>query len=1144
MELVQQRLVSVFLWGALLFSASAALSAIQFDDVSTSSGVAATRAETWGASWGDYTGDGYPDLFVSNHRTRSMLYQNNVDGTFTDVSLGVDLQGHWSLGYAGRDTHGVGWADYDNDGDQDFYMTGNDGWFYENTGGQFEYRPDKLAATTYTFSGNSVVWFDHNNDGLLDLKPAGWGNRGNDAKVLWEQTADHGFIKNISSGIDCGSEGGNTSNLQMGQIGDLDNSPGMEFVCATKTGIYAPEGKAYSFGTGLSHVVAGPAETDSVRDAAIGDFNGDLQTDVLMLRGGIRPTDAIQVNPNRIESLVVATSNNEKTLYFQADGVVHFNIDWNEGDVGKTGIPQNKMFIGATAYNPPDRVFQLDSADPANWGIRERNPEMDRIISIGYDPAINVWQLVLTAGYLYHLAYVTLESTQGVTLLGILGLTEADQATAPVLWLNQGQGFADASTGSGLQAERCISVAAGDLDNDMDLDLYLACRGGAQNIANVIYENLGDGRFQKLTDIGDGAGVIGAAVGDGAGTSETVVLADYNADGFLDAFVTNGLNLRPSAVGGPHQLFRNRGNQNHWLELDLQGVQSNRDGIGAKVYSIAGGVIQLREQNGGYHRWSQDHQRIHFGLGEHTQAHLLVQWPSGHQDVIRDVAADQVYVLTEGGTLESKRFTQPKPYACSQPDYTSRVDQGLFVWKNCTNGSWHVRAAGGGRDTRYTGSLILASGEITEVQPVNLEVDDLLDASQPGRLDFQLHSGELGQDGFSFVIPADVEACLDFRATPRAPLLVGVDRRTVPLAVNLNTMESCVGLGNPFPPILEPVPAQVSEVGETIHLALVANDADGDSLWYSAVPLPPGLSLNHETGVISGVLEQEGQFIVHLIVDDGRGAMVEASFPWWVKPVTVPSRAYACGEPAFDHRAERGVFLWKQCDGSGLWRLRLSGGGISQLSRFSGSITTVAGLSMLLAYSLEANDELDTATPGLVSFTLNVYNNGVDGIDFLVAEDACFTPGNLELPVYLGENKLILSDPDLDLQTLSTCAPSAITDRDTDGLDDAREALLGTDPLNPDTDGDRLRDGEEVLQYGTDPLRSNTDRDGLSDWAEIAIHGTDPLLADTDGDGLSDGEEKKNLGTDPLLADTDGGGSADGRELSLGTDPLNPLDDQ
>ncbi len=117
-------------------------------------------------------------------------------------------------------------------------------------------------------------------------------------------------------------------------------------------------------------------------------------------------------------------------------------------------------------------------------------------------------------------------------------------------------------------------------------------------------------------------------------------------------------------------------------------------------------------------------------------------------------------------------------------------------------------------------------------------------------------------------------------------------------------------------------------------------------------------------------------------------------------------------------------------------------------------------------------------------------------------------------------------------------------DTDGDGLSDGDEVLkYHTDPLKFDTDGDGLSDGDEVLKYHTDPLKMDTDGDGLSDGDEVLKYHTDPLKVDTDGDGLSDGDEVLKYHTDPLKMDTDGGGVDDGTEVKRGSNPLDPSDD-
>lgn len=129
-----------------------------------------------------------------------------------------------------------------------------------------------------------------------------------------------------------------------------------------------------------------------------------------------------------------------------------------------------------------------------------------------------------------------------------------------------------------------------------------------------------------------------------------------------------------------------------------------------------------------------------------------------------------------------------------------------------------------------------------------------------------------------------------------------------------------------------------------------------------------------------------------------------------------------------------------------------------------------------------------------------------------------------------------------------------MTDTDDDGVIDAVEELIGTDPNKTDTDGDGLSDYTEIYETGTDPLVADTDEDGTSDGDEDEDGdgltnleeqelGTRADRVDTDGDGLSDYDEVKIHGTDPLSKDTDGDGLSDGDEILLGLDPLNPKSD-
>ncbi|MBI5215153.1 MAG: OmpA family protein [Ignavibacteriae bacterium] len=115
---------------------------------------------------------------------------------------------------------------------------------------------------------------------------------------------------------------------------------------------------------------------------------------------------------------------------------------------------------------------------------------------------------------------------------------------------------------------------------------------------------------------------------------------------------------------------------------------------------------------------------------------------------------------------------------------------------------------------------------------------------------------------------------------------------------------------------------------------------------------------------------------------------------------------------------------------------------------------------------------------------------------------------------------------------LMTTIESGSADADGDGLTNDQEKELGTDKRNPDTDGDGLKDGEEVNNYQTDPKKADTDNDILSDADEAKKYSTNPNKADSDEDGLNDADEISKHNTEPTKADTDGDGLNDGDELN------------
>jgi len=143
-----------------------------FTDVTAASGIAREFGPALGVSTADFNGDGWIDFYVANDGQPNLLWINQRDGTFKNTGLlsGTALSSH------GRAKAGMGVdaGDFDNDGDEDIFVTnltgeGND--LYVNDGaGLFEERSARsgLGAASRGYTGFGTAWLDFDNDGWLD----------------------------------------------------------------------------------------------------------------------------------------------------------------------------------------------------------------------------------------------------------------------------------------------------------------------------------------------------------------------------------------------------------------------------------------------------------------------------------------------------------------------------------------------------------------------------------------------------------------------------------------------------------------------------------------------------------------------------------------------------------------------------------------------------------------------------------------------------------------------------------------------------------------------------------------------------------------------------------------------------------------
>jgi hypothetical protein len=157
----------------------------------------------------------------------------------------------------------------------------------------------------------------------------------------------------------------------------------------------------------------------------------------------------------------------------------------------------------------------------------------------------------------------------------------------------------------------------------------------------LLFHNQRDGKFEE---VGKDAGPSFQQTEVGRG----VAVADFDNDGGLDLVV--------SRLAQSPELLRNRSRRGHAIRIKTIGTKSNRDGYGARIELISGGMKQETEVRANSSFLSASDARADFGLGGAAVVDsITVHWPSGTVDTIRDEKADQDLVVREGQGVVSRK---------------------------------------------------------------------------------------------------------------------------------------------------------------------------------------------------------------------------------------------------------------------------------------------------------------------------------------------------------------------------------------------------------------------------------------------------------------------------------------------------------
>lgn len=219
---------------------------------------------------------------------------------------------------------------------------------------------------------------------------------------------------------------------------------------------------------------------------------------------------------------------------------------------------------------------------------------------------------------------------------------------------NNGDGtFTEIAGQLGLSVNKiCWGNQFFDYDNDGYLDLYVCVSGGHPNSSNPLFRNNGNGTFTRILGIGmDGQ----------QGQSYGGAIGDFDNNGFLDLAVSNS--------GDPIELWKNSGNTNRWIKINLQGTVSNRDAVGSIIEVHRNGNKFIRHVSAGLSYCSQNSFQQTIGVGStNIIDSIVVRFPSGIRNSVLNVSTNQTITIVENGPIGivNNQNGIPKDYSLGQ----------------------------------------------------------------------------------------------------------------------------------------------------------------------------------------------------------------------------------------------------------------------------------------------------------------------------------------------------------------------------------------------------------------------------------------------------------------------------------------------
>ncbi|HEX6202273.1 MAG TPA: CRTAC1 family protein [Thermoanaerobaculia bacterium] len=566
-----------------------------------------------GVAAADVDGDGRLDLYLTTQLGSNQLWRNAGDGRFEDWT------GRAGVAMTDRVSVAASFADVDNDGDPDLYVTtvrqGN-ALFRNDGGGRFT-EITEAAGLAYSGHSSAAVFFDFDEDGWLDLFLVNVGRYTTD-----ERRPDGSYV-----GRDNAFSGHTRPEL------------------AERSVLYQNQGDGTFRDVSQEKLLMDRGWSG---DAVAADLDGDGWTDLYVL--DMQGSDRFYQNV-RGEFFVERSERHFPRTPAGSMGVDAF--DWNRD--GRLDLFVTDMHSDMAEELPPEREkekYRRVQGDRVLAGVDD-NILGNAFFEGGDDgyrevsDAIGVetyWPWGFSTGDLNADGWPDLYVTAGMGYPFRYGLDS-------LLLNDRGRRFRDAELVTGVEPRPeltqpwfeldCPERAEGQGEEGADGEAPAEEAGAALRWSWDALADAAaaaeDGRHPLCRGLAGRVEVVAAR------SSRSSVIFDLDGDGDLDV-VTNEFHAAPRVLTS--DLAQRR--PVSWIEVDLVGTRSNRDGLGARVTVVAGGLSQLEPNDGKSGYLSQSSMPLWFGLGDAERVDRVeVVWPSGARQVVERPAAGRRLVVTE-----------------------------------------------------------------------------------------------------------------------------------------------------------------------------------------------------------------------------------------------------------------------------------------------------------------------------------------------------------------------------------------------------------------------------------------------------------------------------------------------------------------